>query len=211
MSDVEKGSYGDLLSGIKARMQTARVRAGLAANQEMILLYWDIGKLVAERQAEEGWAASVIDRLSADIRREFPDIKGFSSRNIRRMKLFYQVHNEQVVNWPQPVAKIERVESSDIPSMFRIPWAHNVLLLEKVKDADEREWYIQKTIEHGWSRNMLALHIDQGDYERIHNPDFNYGEFAMIKSQAGLNSYKIIFERCRAMDHPTRVYRGAHY
>ena len=111
MSDVEKSSYGDLLSGIKARVQTARVRAGLAANRELLFLYWDIGKLVAERQVEQGWAASVIDRLSADIRREFPDMKGFSSRNIRRMKLFYQVNNEQVVNWPQPVAKIERVEN----------------------------------------------------------------------------------------------------
>jgi len=174
MSDVEKSSYGDLLSGIKARVQTARVRAGLAANRELLFLYWDIGKLVAERQAEEGWAASVIDRLSADIRREFPDIKGFSSRNIRRMKLFYQVNSEQVVNWPQPAAKIESLLGCEVPDIFRIPWAHNVLLLEKVKEMDEREWYIQKTIEHGWSRNMLALHIDQGDYERKGQAVSNY-------------------------------------
>jgi len=163
MSEVEKSSYSDLLSGIKVRVLTARVRAGLAANRELLFLYWDIGKLVAERKVEEGWAASVIDRLSDDIRREFPDIKGFSSRNIRRMKLFYQVNSEQVVIGPQAADKTGSFSSKELPDIFRIPWFHNVIFLEKVKGVDEREWYIQKTIEHGWSRNMLALHIDQGD------------------------------------------------
>lgn len=171
---IEKVEYADLLSGVKSRVQNARIRAGLAANRELILLYWDIGRMVAARQAEEGWGSAVIDRLSADIRREFPDIKGFSARNIRRMSFFYLSYKEQVINWPQAVAKTERLDEESLPDIFRIPWAHNVLLLEKVKDPEGREWYTRKAIEHGWSRNVLALHIDQDDYGRKGKAVSNY-------------------------------------
>ncbi len=174
MSKIDKGSYADLLMGIKARVQTARIRAGLAVNQELIRLYWDIGKLVAERQNEEGWSSSVIDRLSADIRREFPDLKGFSSRNIWRMKSFYVAYKEEIIKLPQAAAVIGSLEKQELPEVFRIPWYHNVILLEKVKDPEARRWYLQKTIEHGWSRNILALHIDQQDYERKGQAISNY-------------------------------------
>ncbi len=174
MSDVGKTSYAELLSGIKARVHSARIRAGLAANRELILLYWDIGRMVAARQAEEGWGSSVIDRLSADIRCEFPDMKGFSVRNILRMKTFYLSYRERIINPPQAAAEIESLDKKLLPSVFRIPWYHNVLLLEKVKDPVAREWYLQKTIEHGWSRNVLALHIDQQDYERKGQAVSNY-------------------------------------
>ncbi len=174
MSEVEKGSYADLLIGIKARVQTARIRAGLAVNQELIQLYWDIGKLVAERQNEEGWSSSVIDRLSADVRREFPDLKGFSSRNIWRMKSFYLAYRDEVIKLPQAAAVIGSLKNHELPDVFRVPWYHNVILLEKVKDPEARRWYLKKTIEHGWSRNILALHIDQGDYERKGQAVSNY-------------------------------------
>lgn len=176
MSETAKNSYADLLTGIKSRVQTARVCAGLAANRELILLYWDIGRLVAGRQAVEGWGTSVIDRLSADLRHEFPGVQGFSARNILRMKSFYLAYREMVVIspppvaeleagvWPQAVAKLD--EAVDCPPVFQISWAHNVLLIEKIKDFDKRLWYMRQAIEHGWSRNVLALHIDQQDYER---------------------------------------------
>ena len=174
MSSVEKSGYADLLIGIKARVHSARVRVSLAANRELILLYWDIGRMVAERQEAEGWGSSVIDRLSADIRHEFPGIKGFSSRNIWRMKLFYLSYKKQVIKLPQAAAEIESLDEGALPDIFRVPWYHNVLLLEKVKDPDAREWYLQKTIEHGWSRNVLAMHIDQRDYERKGQAVSNY-------------------------------------
>jgi predicted nuclease of restriction endonuclease-like (RecB) superfamily len=180
MSYVVKNSYADMLAGIKTRVQLARVRAGLAANRELILLYWDIGRLVAERQSAEGWSASVIDHLSVDIRRDFPDLKGFSARNIWRMRSFYLAYREQIINLPQAVAEIRSVDKNEVwsqvavkledelgfPPFLQLPWAHNVLLIEKVKDPDKRLWYMRKAIEHGWSRNVLALHIDQQDYER---------------------------------------------
>jgi predicted nuclease of restriction endonuclease-like (RecB) superfamily len=173
------GSYAELLVGIKNRVQAARVRAGLAANRELILLYWDIGRLVAERQDAEGWGASVIDRLSTDIRHDSPDLKGFSARNIRRMSLFDLSYREQFVIWPQVVAKLdgskneilpqavaEIEKGAGFPPVLQLPWAHNVLLIEKIKDFEKRLWYMRQAIEHGWSRNVLALHIDQQDYER---------------------------------------------
>ena len=168
MSEVQKGSYADLLIGIKARVQTARIRAGLAVNQELIQLYWDIGKLVAERQNEEGWSSSVIDRLSADVRREFPDLKGFSSRNIWRMKSFYLAYKEEFVKLPQAVAVIGSLEKKDCPDFLRVPWAHNVILLEKVKDPEARQWYLKKTIELGdgfaFVGNQVRLRVDDDDY-----------------------------------------------
>ena len=180
MSKTAKNTYAEMLSGIKTRVQAARVRAGLAANRELILLYWDIGRLVAERQSAEGWSASVIDRLSVDIRRDFPDLNGFSARNIWRMRSFYLVYKEQIINLPQVVAEIGSVDKNkilppleaklddtpDLPPVFKLPWAHNVPLIEKVKDPEKRLWYMRKAIEHGWSRNVLALFIDQQDYER---------------------------------------------
>jgi len=129
MSEVDKGSYADLLMGIKARVQTARIRAGLAANRELILLYWDIGTDILQRQHAEGWGAQIIDRLSRDIKTSLPGLTGFSSRNDRQ---FVQ----------QAVAQI--------------PWGHILHLLQKVKEPDSRLWYIEKTIEHGWSVASLA-------------------------------------------------------
>jgi len=174
VSEIKKTSYADLLTGIKARVQTARIRAGLAVNRELILLYWDIGKLVAERQTAEGWSSSVIDRLSIDIRHDFPDLKGFSARNIWRMKSFYMAYKEEVIKLTQAAAVIGSLEKQALPDVFQIPWYHNVILLEKVKDTDARQWYVKKTIEHGWSRNILALHIDQQDYERKGRAVSNY-------------------------------------
>jgi|GEM_PF-1678364 len=104
-------SYVDLLAGIKERVQAARVRAGMAANRELILLYWDIGRMVAERQDAEGWGTSVIDRLSRDIQHDFSGLKGFSPRNIRRMSLFYLSYREQLVIWPQAVAKLDEPQN----------------------------------------------------------------------------------------------------
>ena len=151
MSETAKNTYAEMLDGIKTRVQTARIRAGLAVNRELVLLYWDIGRMVSERQNAEGWGASVIDRLSRDIQHEFPGLQGFSSRNIRRMSLFYLSYREQFVIWPQAVAKLDNVQNEILPPLvaemdeaahgppvLQLPWAHNVLLIEKIKDPAKR-------------------------------------------------------------------------
>ena len=99
--------YVQLLDQVKSRIREARVRAGLAANRELVALYWEIGKLIVGRQKAEGWGSAVIERLSRDIRHEFPDLKGFSPRNIWRMRAFYLAYTEEVTNLPQAEADFD--------------------------------------------------------------------------------------------------------
>ena len=156
--------YVQLLDQVKSRIREARVRAGLASNRELVALYWEVGNLIVGRQKAEGWGAAVIERLSRDVRREFPDLKGFSPRNIWRMRAFYLAYTEEVTNLPQPAADFD---GKSLPQIAAgLPWMHNAVLIEKVKDVSARTWYMRQTLEHGWSRPILTLHIQQGDYER---------------------------------------------
>jgi len=159
---IEYNSYGAFLSVVKERVQTARIRANLSANRELLELYWDIGRMIAARQNLEGWGTSVIKQLSTDIQREFPDLKGFSERNIWRMRSFYITQGEGLIKLPTALAQI--------------PWAHNILLVEKVKNPAARLWYVRQTIEHGWSHNVLSMHVEQQDYERKGHAVTNFGQ-----------------------------------
>ena len=156
--------YVQLLDQVKSRIREARVRAGLASNRELVALYWEVGNLIVARQKAEGWGAAVIERLSRDVRREFPDLKGFSPRNIWRMRAFYLAYTEEVTNLPQAAADFDGKSLPQIAA--ELPWMHNAVLIEKVKDVSARTWYMRQTLEHGWSRPILTLHIQQGDYER---------------------------------------------
>ncbi len=143
--------YAELLEALKARIRSAQVRAALSVNRELVLLYWQIGKDILERQRREGWGSKVIDRLARDLKREFPKMRGFSPRNLKYMRTFAEVYpNEEFV---QEV-------------LAQIPWYHNITLLEKVKDPHERLWYVQQTLQNGWSRNVLVLQIENGLYWR---------------------------------------------
>ena len=151
-SHPEKSNgYAVLLGDLKERIRSARLRAALAVNQELILLYWSIGRDILARQVDEGWGARVIDRLSADLRRDFPEITGLSARNLRYMRAFAEAHPDQEV--------VQQV-------VARLPWGHNVRLLETVKDQAERLWYARQAIAFGWSRNVLAHQIESGLFHR---------------------------------------------
>lgn len=139
------GEYGTLLADLKQRIATARLQVTLAANSAMVLLYWDIGRSILQRQANEGWGAKVIDRLSADLRETFPDMKGLSPRNLKYMRAFAEA-------WPDQ-AIVQQLAA-------QIPWFHNCLLLDRVHDPADRRWYIQATIANGWSRHILALQVE---------------------------------------------------
>jgi predicted nuclease of restriction endonuclease-like (RecB) superfamily len=144
-------SYQDLLSHLREQIQTAQVKAALAVNRELVLLYWGIGKEILIRQREEGWGAKIIDRLAKDLQQSFPGMQGLSPRNMKYMRAFAEAWPEEPIV-QQPVAQI--------------PWGHNVRLLDLVKQPEERLWYIRQTIEHGWSRNVLVMQIDGGLYRR---------------------------------------------
>lgn len=137
--------YAALLDDLKKRIVTERLRATLAANAAMVMLYWDIGRSILERQRKEGWGAGVIDRLSADLRDSFPDMRGLSPRNLKYMRKFAQA-------WPDR----EIVQET----LAQITWYHNLALQAKLDNPEDRLWYAAKTVEQGWSRNILALQIE---------------------------------------------------
>ena len=145
------GDYELLLTSLKERIRTAQVKAVLAVNRELILLYWGIGQEILKRQERQGWGCKVITELSKDLRHEFPDMKGFSARNLKYMRGLAEA-------WPE-----EKIVQQLVA---QIPWGHNVRLLDKVKDPDQRIWYIQQTIENGWSRNVLENQNESGLYSR---------------------------------------------
>ena len=144
-------SYAVVLAELKHRIAEGRIRTVLAANAAMVMLYWDIGKIILERQELEGWGAKVIDRLSADLRKSFSDMQGLSPRNLKNMRAFSAA-------WPDK-AIVQRV-------VAQIPWRSNIVLLNKLKSVKERLWYAQQTILNGWSRDILALQIEQQLYQR---------------------------------------------
>jgi predicted nuclease of restriction endonuclease-like (RecB) superfamily len=137
--------YADWLADLKTRIQTAQIRAALAVNRELVLLYWQIGQDILQRQAEQGWGAKVIDRLAHDLRTAFPEMKGFSRTNLLYMRAFARA-------WPDTVIVQQLVG--------QLPWGHNLVLLDKLKTSEERNWYLSKAVEHGWSRNVLVMQIE---------------------------------------------------
>ncbi len=149
-SELPSG-YEKTLGEIKQRIQEERIRVVLAANSAMVLLYWDIGRMILDRQQREGWGARVIDRLAADLREAFPDMQGFSPRNLKYMRAF-------TAAWPNRTI-VQEV-------LAQITWYHNVTLIEKLEAEADRLWYARQVMEHGWSRNILALQIDGRTHER---------------------------------------------
>ncbi len=143
--------YAEWLAELKVRIHAAQQRAALAVNRELIGLYWQIGRDILQRQAEQGWGAKVIDRLAHDLRTAFPGMKGFSRANLMYMRAFAEA-------WP--AAEIVQ------QAVGQLPWGHNLVLLTKLKDPQRRLAYAQRAIEQGWSRNMLGIHIETRLLER---------------------------------------------
>ncbi len=157
-------SYGELLDELKQRIRTARVKAALSVNRELITLHWDIGRLIVTRQREEGWGRSVVERLSRDLRFEFPDLKGYSPQNLWNMRAFYLAWTEEVEELQQTVGEMD---GENFPQVVgEIPWGHSLQLISKLEHPLERLWYAQQTIEHGWSRAVLVHQIESDLYER---------------------------------------------
>lgn len=144
--------YPEFLRQLKARIQACQARAILAVNRELITLYWEIGQQIVERQENAGWGDAIITQLERDLKKEMPDLEGFSRRNLYRMRALYLTYRDQGEKVPQLVAQI--------------PWGHNTVLIEKVKDPIERQWYLQQTLEQGWSRSVLVHQIESQLYER---------------------------------------------
>jgi predicted nuclease of restriction endonuclease-like (RecB) superfamily len=181
--------YAEFLEDLKSRIRTAQVKAALSVNRELIRLYWDIGGMIVERQRAEGWGKSVVERLAADIQHESPGVSGFSMQNMWKMRAFYLAWTDPVRNLSQGVRETEatanlsqpvrdlthenlqqavrELDGRNLPRIVaEIPWGHNIELLFKLKDPNERFWYARKVVEHGWSRAVLVHWIESDLYSR---------------------------------------------
>lgn len=182
-------SYSDWLKEVKERIKVARVKVALAANNALIAFYWDLGKMISETQTAYG--TGFLEQLSKDLSKEFPDMKGFSYRNLAMCRQFYQFYSS--VNLQQPVADLQIIDNQSSDSKLntdyegipqdsiqlssnqeatikehthQIPWGHNVLIFSKSKSINQAYFYIKQTIENGWSRDVLALQIKSNLFER---------------------------------------------
>jgi predicted nuclease of restriction endonuclease-like (RecB) superfamily len=150
-TDLITEDYAAFLEDIKNRVANAQIKAALSVNRELVLLYWQIGREILNRQKMQGWGAKVIERLAKDLKEAFPAMKGFSRTNLLYMRSFAENYSDE--------AFVQAV-------LGQITWYHNIALLDKLKNRQEREWYARETIENGWSRNILALQIQSNLYER---------------------------------------------
>ncbi len=152
--------YGELLAQVKQEVRSARVRAARVINSELIEMYWRIGKLILFRQEDQGWGSRVIDRLSADLRAEFPGMKGFARRTLVYMRTF-------AAAWPDPIAQ---------DPLAQLPWSHIITLLDKVKDPAARNWYAGEDVRNGWSVAVLTHHITNDRHARVGAAPNNFSE-----------------------------------
>ena len=161
-TDSESGSlvgYKEFLKELKEKIKNAQLKAAIAASRELIQLYWDLGKNIVEKQETEGWGSKVLERVAKDLQNEFPGIEGFSRTNIFRMRAFYQAYS----NCPTAVGQLTK---DPLQPFFHVPWGHNCILLERLKNFEERLWYAKKVVEYGWSRSMLTIWIENDLYHR---------------------------------------------
>jgi len=163
--NLPNDSWGDdyrrWLAELKQRVERTRLRAVTSVNRELVTLYWQIGREILDRQQRQGWGAGVVDRLARDLRAAFPDMRGFSPRNLKYMRSLAQA-------WPD-------AEFVQQPAA-QLPWFHLCTLLDKVKDPEQRSWYAGKTLEHGWSRQVLTMQIETAAYTRAGSAVTNFGE-----------------------------------
>lgn len=172
-------AYKDFLQAIKSQVVESRVGAARAVNRSLIGLYWSLGKLIAEQQEALGWGKAVVEQLSADLKAEFPEMKGFSPRNLWDIKRFYETYAEAPEFLRQLVAEI--------------PWGHNILIMQRVKEDPARRYYLEATARLGWTRNVLLNQIKAGAYEislqdKSHNFDTTLPEYLAEQAEETLKS-----------------------
>jgi predicted nuclease of restriction endonuclease-like (RecB) superfamily len=144
-------AYDSFLQELKERIRSAQVRAALSVNRELVVLYWSIGRDILTRQKNEGWGAKIIDRLSEDLAKAFPEMRGFRARNLKYMRAFAEAYPDQEF--------VQQV-------VAQLPWGHQVRILDTVKDAKLREWYIRQAVQGGWSRSVLVHQIESNLFDR---------------------------------------------
>lgn len=170
MELTKEKNYKELIVSLKQRIKTAQIKAVLSVNAELLHLYWDLGASILKAQKQKGWGAKIVDQLSKDLSDEFPDMKGLSRSNLYYTRKFAESYPElytsklpkksPIVQWT--VGQLAIVQQA----IGQIPWGHNIALMDKLEMVEERVWYAQQTIAHGWSKTVLEHQIGSGLYQR---------------------------------------------
>ncbi len=171
--NIPPNDYAGLLAEVKERVRAARYAALKAVNKELVSLYWDIGRMIAERQKVEGWGKSVVQQLAADLQAEFPGMMGYSAQNLWYMRQFFLEYHENV--------KLQ-------PLVGEISWAKNLVIMGRCKDPLEREFYIRMTRKFGWTKNVLIHQIENQSYEKslLGQTNFDQALTPKLRAQAEL-------------------------
>lgn len=178
-SDVQNKQW---LTDLKSRIRNSQIKAALKVNSELINLYWDLGKEILSKQEQSQWGDGLIKQLSNDLQQEFPDMKGFSISNIKYIKQWYLFYYKGITIGQQVVGQLENTFNiQDL--VCQIPWGHNLRIIAQCKFLEEAIFYIHKTIENGWSRSILDLHIKQQEFQRTRHSISNFSRLLpMIQS-----------------------------
>lgn len=165
-----RADYQAWLSSIKQRVQSARMRAALAANSELIALYYELGAQIVERETQAQWGSGFINAFSNDLRHAFPEVGGFSPKNLRYCRAFFRFYCDPAI-WQQAVAKLADTPWAGMDAeraglLAQTPWGHNIQIFSKCADLNEADFYLTQTLEHGWSRDVLALQLKSRLHER---------------------------------------------
>jgi len=197
MTNLEKtdsNAYRQWLITLKSKIRQSQIKAAIRVNEELLRLYWDMGQDIVVRQMESAWGDKFFEKLSADLRSEFPDMKGFSVTNLKYSKYFYQFYTQDIsiqrqiddtirqqvgdelqnTNKEQTIIHQQVVDELQIHAIFQIPWGHHTLIFTKCKSVQEAFFYVKKTIENGWSRAVLMNFISARLYEKQGKASTNF-------------------------------------
>jgi predicted nuclease of restriction endonuclease-like (RecB) superfamily len=161
---VKTNEYKTFIQEIKQRIQAAQIKAAMEVNQELLCLYWDLAEQIVVKQQQAAWGDGFLLQMSKDLKTEFPEMKGFSKRNLELMRQWYRFWSDESSIAQQPATQLRKPPV--MPEVFKIPWWHNIVILTKIKDIDQAMFYVQRTIVNNWSRSVLTHHIETRLYQR---------------------------------------------
>ena len=177
-TDLNK-NYGLIITDLKTKIRQAQLRISFTANTQLLQLYWDIGSAILQNENLDGWGSKIVEKLAFDLKLEFPELKGFSARNLRYMRSFVVAYNTELFLQPT-VAKLQQSDIENItitqPAVAKLPWTHHTIILDKTKDFTERLFYINKAVQNGWSKTVLAFQINSKLHLRQGNAITNFEE-----------------------------------
>jgi len=192
MESLKNEDYKQWISEIKDKIRSSQIKASLSVNNEMLKLYWDLGRSISDKLTTSNWGTKVVAKLSEDLRRAFPDFEGFSKRNLLFMRQWFEFYqqsgNEQIEIMKQVVSQFPTaLNSTDRIKMLvsLIPWGHNIVIIQKTKNLEQSLFYILKTIENNWSRTVLGFQIESRLFERQGKAITNF-QLTLPKHQSDL-------------------------